>query len=104
MAILKRAGEFEVLCRQICVDRTTYSFIPRNHLEKGLRPDLLIGLVMFVDGQKPVKHLFPSTVWQTRYQLFTNSTVNHAEYGISVNRKTFTELAEYAFEKQMLNY
>lgn len=103
IASLKR-GEFEVLCRQICVDRTTYSFIPHNHLEKGLRSDLLIGLVMFVDGQKPVKYLFPSTVWKTPNQLFTNSAVNNAEYGVSVNRKTFTELAEYAFEKQILNF
>ena len=101
---LKRGGEFKVLCRQICVERTTYSFVQHNHLEKGLRPDLLIGLVMFVDNEKPVKYLFPSTVWQTPNQLFTNSAVNHAEYGISVNRKTFADLAEYAFEKQALNY
>ena len=101
---LKRGGEFEVLCRQICVERTTYSFIPHSHLEKGLRPDLLIGLVMFVDNEKPVKYLFPSTVRQTPNQLFTNSAVSHAEYGISVNRKTFHELAAYAFEKQVLNY
>ena len=73
-------------------------------MEKGLRPDLLIGLVMFVDNEKPVKYLFSSTVWQTPNQLFTNSAVNHAEYGISVNRKTFADLAEYAFEKQVLNY
>jgi hypothetical protein len=104
VASLKRGGEFVVLCRQICVDRTTYSFIPHNHLEKGLRPDLLIALVMFVNGQKPAKYLFPSTVWQTPNQLFTNSAINHTEYGINVNRKTFSELAEYAFEKQVLNY
>ena len=59
---------------------------------------------MFVDDQKPVKYLFPSTVWQTPNQLFTNSSVNHAEFGKSVNRKTFADLAEYAFEKQALNY
>jgi hypothetical protein len=100
----KTGAEFEVLCRQICVDRTTYSFIQHNHLEKGLRSDLLIGLVMFVDNEKPVEYLFPSTVWQTPNQLFTNSAVNHAEYGISVNRKTFAELSEYTFEKQVLNY
>ncbi|MFM7431674.1 MAG: hypothetical protein ACKO1F_17505 [Flammeovirgaceae bacterium] len=104
VASLKRGEEFEVLCRQICADRTTYAFIPHNHLEKGLRPDLLIGLVLFVDGEKPVEYLFPSTVWQTPNQLFTNSAVNHAEYGISVNRKTFSDLGEYAFEKQILNY
>ena len=101
---LKRGGEFEVLCRQIWVERTTYTFIPHNHLERGLRPDLLIGLVMFVDNEQPVKYLFPSTVWQTPNQLFTNSAVNHAEYGISVNRKTFADLAEYTFEKQVLHY
>ena len=101
---LKRSEEFEVLCRQICVDRTTYSFIPHNHLDRGLRPDLLIGLVLFVDDQKPVKYLFPSTVWQIPNQLFTNTDVKHNEYGISVNKKTFADLAEYAFEKQILNY
>ena len=100
----KRVEEFEVLCRQICIDKTTYSFIPHNHLDRGLRLDLLIGLVLFVDDQKPVKYLFPSTVWQTFNQLFTNSSVKHAEYGISVNKKTFADLAEYAFEKQILNH
>ncbi len=100
----KRVEEFEVLCRQICIDKTTYSFIPHNHLDRGLRSDLLIGLVLFVDDQKPVKYLFPSVVWQTPNQLFTNSSVKHAEYGISVNKKTFADLAEYAFEKQILNH
>lgn len=100
----KRGGEFDVLCRQICIDKTTYTFVPHNHLERGLRPDLLIGLVLFVDEQKPVKYLFPSTVWQTPNQLFTNSSVKHAEYGISVNRKTFEDLSEYTFEKQILNH
>ena len=104
VANLKRSEEFEVLCRQICVDRTTYSFIPHNHLDGGLRPDLLIGLVLFVDEQKPVKYLFPSTVWQNPNLLFTNTAVKHNEYGISVNKKTFAELAEYTFEKQILNY
>jgi hypothetical protein len=96
--------EFEVLCRQICIDKTTYAFVPYNHLDRGLRSDLLIGLVIFVDGQKPVKYLFPSTVWETPNQLFTNSAVKHNEYGISVNKKTFEALAEHSFEKQVLNY
>lgn len=100
----KREEEFDVLCRQICVDKTTYVFIPHNHLERCLRPDLLIGLVLFVDNQEPVKYLIPSTVWQTPDLLFTNTAVSHAEYGISVNRKTFTQLAEYSFEKQLLNH
>lgn len=104
VANLKTGVEFEVLSRQICVERTTYSFVQHNHLEKGLRPDLLIGLVVFVDNEPPVKYLFPSTVWQTPNQLFTNSAVSHAEYGISVNRKTFAELGEYAFEKQLVNH
>jgi hypothetical protein len=104
IANLKRGGELDVLCRQICVDKTTYSFIPHNHLDRGLRSDLLIGLVLFVDDQKPVKYLFPSTVWQAPNQLFTNTAVKHNEYGISVNKKTFADLAEYAFEKQILNY
>lgn len=104
IASQKRVGEYDVLCRQICTDKTTYTFIPHNHLERGLRPDLLIGLVLFADEQKPVKCLFPSTVWQTPNQLFTNSSVKHVEYGISVNRKTFEDLAEYAFEKQILNH
>lgn len=103
-ANLKRGEEYDVLCRQICIDKTTYAFIPHNHLERGLRPDLLIGLVLFVDNQEPMKYLFPSTVWQTPDLLFTNTSVSHAEYGISVNRKTFAQLAEYSFEKQLPNY
>jgi hypothetical protein len=97
----KRGEEFDVLCRQICVDRTTYTFIPHNHLELGIRPNLFIGLVLFVDEQKPAKYLFPSTVWLTPNLLFTNTAVKHNEYGISVNKKTFADLAEYAFEKQI---
>ena len=50
--------------------------IPHNHLDRGFRSDLLIGLVLFVDDQKPVKYLFPSTVWQTPNQLFTNSSID----------------------------
>ena len=97
-------GEFEVLCKQICIDKTTYAFIPHNQLDRGLRSDLLIGLVIFVDGKKPVKYLFPSTVWQSPNQLFTNSAVNHNEYGISVNKKTFEALAQYTFETEILKY
>ncbi len=104
IADLKKGEEFDILCRQICIDKTTYSFIPHNHLERGLRSDLLIGLVLFVDDQKPVKYLFPSTVWQNPNQLFTNTAVKHNEYGISVNKKTFADLSEYTFEKQILNY
>ena len=104
IANLKRGEEFDVLCRQICVDKTTDSFIPHNHLDRGLRPNLLIGLVLFVVDQKPVKYLFPSTVWQNPNQLFTNTPVKHNEFEISVNKKTFAELAEYTFEKQILNY
>ncbi len=96
--------EFEVLCKQICIDKTTYAFVPHNNLDRGLRSDLLIGLVIFVDGQKPVKYLFPSTVWQNPNQLFTNSAVKHNEYGISVNKKTFEAFAEYTFEKEILKY
>jgi hypothetical protein len=97
----KKGEEFDVLCRQICIDRTTYTFIPHNHLERGLRSDLYIGLVLFVDEQKPVKYLIPSTVWLSPNQLFTNTAIKHNEYGISVNKKTFGDLAEYAFEKQL---
>ena len=37
---------------------------------------VLIGLLLFADEQKPVKYLFPSTVWQTPDLLFTNTAVN----------------------------
>jgi hypothetical protein len=94
--------EFDVLCRQICIEKTTYTFIPHNHLERGLRPDLFIGLVLFVDEQKPVKYLIPSIVWLTPNQLFTNTSVKHNEYGISVNKRTFADLAEYAFDKILM--
>lgn len=75
---------------------------PTTNFERGLRSDLFIGLVLFVDNQKPVKYLFPSTVWSTPSQLFTNTAVQHNEYGISVNKKTFADLAEYEFDKQLI--
>jgi hypothetical protein len=33
--------EFEILCRQINIDKTNYTFIGKVDLERGLRDDLL---------------------------------------------------------------
>lgn len=62
--VINRVGEseYDVLCRQINIEKTNYAFVSKNDLERGLRDDLWIGLVLFVDGQKPTKYLFPSTV------------------------------------------
>lgn len=80
--------EFEILCRQINIEKTNYTFIPKKDLERGLRDDLWIGLVLFIDGDKPTKYLFPSTVWNNPNQLFTDSSISNPEYGISLNAKT----------------
>jgi len=67
-----------------------------------LRDDLWIGLVLFVDGQKPTKYLFPSTVWNEPNQLFTESAIKNPEYGINLNAQTMKEFVEkYAFEKMI---
>ena len=81
--IHNRAGEqeFEILCRQINIDKTNYAFIRKADLEEGLRDDLWIGLVIFIDGQKPTKYLIPSAVWNEPSQLFTDTAVKHSEYG-----------------------
>ena len=42
--------EIDILCRQINIEKTNYAFIPKNDLERGLRDDLWIGLVLFLDG------------------------------------------------------
>ena len=99
--VLNRVGEstFDVLCKQINIEKTNYAFIPQKHLEQGLRDDLYIGLVLFVDNQKPTKFLFPSTVWNQPNLLFTNSSTKRSEYGISLGQKTFEMLKEYAFEE-----
>ncbi|MBX9850256.1 MAG: hypothetical protein K2X86_00685 [Cytophagaceae bacterium] len=68
----KKEETFDVLCRQINLEKTTYTFISKKHLEQGLRADLFIGLVIFIDGQKPTKYLFPSSVWENPNQLFTS--------------------------------
>lgn len=58
-----------------------------------------MGLVIFIDDQKPTKYLIPSTVWNAPSLLFTESTGKHNEYGISLNRKTIKELQEnYSFD------
>lgn len=94
--------EFDVLCRQINIEKTNYAFISKKDLEQGLRNDLYIGLVIFIDGQKPTKYLIPSTVWNNPGQLFTDSSVKHSEYGINLNSKTMKEFVEnYAFESQI---
>lgn len=94
--------EFDVICRQINTDKTNYTFIPKNDLENGLRNDLFVGLVLFSDNSEPLVTLFPSTVWNEPNLLFTESTGNHHEYGISINRKTIKELlSNYHFSNMI---
>ena len=61
--VQNRVGErqFDVLCKQINIEKTTYTFIPQKDLEQGLRDNLYIGLVLFIDKEKPRKYLIPST-------------------------------------------
>ncbi|MBL6448818.1 hypothetical protein JMN32_21075 [Fulvivirga sp. 29W222] len=72
--VVNRVGEseFDILCRQINIEKTNYTFITKSDLERGLR-DLWIGLVLFIDGQKPTKYLIPSVVWNEPNQLLANS-------------------------------
>lgn len=105
--VLNRVGEseFDVLCRQINIEKTNYAFISKKDLEQGLRDDLWIGLVLFIDGKKPTKYLFPSTVWNEPNNLFTDSAIKHPEYGISLNQHTSEKfVSEYAFEKMILKF
>ena len=100
--VLNRVGEqqFDILCRQVNIEKTNYTFIPKKDLEQGLRDDLYIGLVIFIDGEKPRKYLFPSTVWNTPNQMFSDSSVKYPEYGINLNSKTMVDfVSTYAFEK-----
>ena len=102
--IINRVGEqeYDILCCQINIEKTNYTFIPKNDLERGLRNDLWIGLVLFIDGQKPAKYLFPSTVWNVPNELFTDSSIKHPEYGINLNKNTIHILNEqYSFEKML---
>lgn len=111
VAKLKRVGafyfkpteherEFDIVCKQINTDKTNYTFISKSDLENGLRNDLFVGLVLFSDNSEPIVTLFPSTVWNEPNLLFTESTGNHHEYGISINRKTINKLLnEYYFSK-----
>ena len=94
--------EFDILCRQINIGKTNYAFIRKGDLEQGLRDDLWIGLVIFSDGLKPQKYLFPSTVWKEPNRLFTDSAIKHPEYGINLNKYTIHEFRDqYAFEKMI---
>ena len=100
--VINRVGEqeFEILCRQINIDKTNYAFIRKADLERGLREDLWVGLVLFIDDQKPTKYLIPSTVWNEPNQLFTDSSVKYPEYGINLNKNTIHLLKdEYVFKK-----
>lgn len=96
-------SEYDILCRQINIEKTNYAFVSKSDLERGLRDDLWIGLVLFVDGQKPTKYLIPSTAWNEPNQLFTDTSVKNHEYGISLNKLTVEELnANYIFSKMIL--
>lgn len=99
---INRVGEqeYDILCRQINIEKTNYAFVSKSDLERGLRDGLWIGLVLFVDGQKPTKYLFPSTVWNEPNQLFTDSAVKNPEYGINLSKNTIEMLQEYGFENQ----
>ena len=102
--VVNRVGEqeYDILCSQINIEKTNYAFIRKNDLERGLRDDLWIGLVLFIDGKKPTKYLFPSTVWNEPNQLFTDSAIKNPEYGISLNSHTMkTFVTKYAFEKMI---
>lgn len=101
--VVNRVGEsvFDILCRRINIEKTNYTFVSKSDLERGLRDDLWIGLVLFVDGQKPTKYLFPCTVWNEPNQLFTDSAVKNPEYGINLNKNTIEKLQEYSFENQI---
>jgi hypothetical protein len=100
--VVNRVGEseYEILCRQVNIEKTNYAFVSKSNLERGLRDDLWIGLVVFIDGKKSTKYLFPSTVWSEPNQLFTDSAVKNPEYGINLNAKKMKEFVEkYSFEK-----
>lgn len=100
--VVNRVGEseYDILCRQINIEKTNYAFVSKSDLERGLRDDLWIGLVLFDDGQKPTKYLFSSTVWNEPDKLFTDSAVKNSEYGINLNQHTMKGFVEkYAFEK-----
>ena len=91
-----------ILCRLINIEKTNYAFVSKSDLERGLRDDLWIGLVLFVDGQKPTKYLFPSTAWNEPNQLFSDSAVQNPEYGINLNKNTIMQLQEsFSFEHQI---
>lgn len=102
--IINRVGEseYDILCRQINIEKTNYAFVSKSDLERGLRDDLWIGLVLFVDGQKPTKYLFPSIVWSEPNLLFTDSAIKNSEYGINLNKNTINELQEYVFDNQKI--
>jgi len=102
--VINRVGEseYDILCSQINIEKTNYAFIPKSDLESGLRDGLWIGLVLYIDGEKPVKYLFPSTVWNEPNNLFTDTAVKHSEYGISLNDKTIHTLnEEFSFVKKI---
>ncbi|MEL6561462.1 MAG: hypothetical protein AAFQ94_24955 [Bacteroidota bacterium] len=94
--------EFDVIVRQICVERTTYTSIPKGDLEMGLRDNLLVGLVFFSDDAEPRLTLFPSTVWNEPNLVFTDSSIRHSEYGISANPAVVIDfLDEYNFARSV---
>jgi hypothetical protein len=100
--VQNRVGEqeFEILCFQINIEKTNDTFITKSDLERGLRDDLWIALVLFNDGQKPTKYLFPSSVWNEPNLLFTDSAIKNPEYGINLNKNTINELQGYIFDNQ----
>lgn len=105
--LVNRVGEqeYDILCCQINIEKTNYAFVSKSDLERGLRDDLWIGLVIFIDSQKTTKYLFPSTVRNEPNQMFTDTAVKNPEYGINLNQHTMKEfVVNYEFEKAIREY
>jgi hypothetical protein len=85
-------------------ERNTAGYLYKAVQRENFNRNIEQVLVDFLDFQKPIKYLFPSTVWNEPNQLFTDSAVKNPEYGINLNAKKMKEFVEnYAFEKVIQN-
>lgn len=78
-----------------------YIFFPKSKFD--LHPNLLAAIVVLQPMESPHLFLVPSVVWEKPNRLFVDREYigkkSPPEWGLNLNKTTYTLLADYSFEK-----
>jgi hypothetical protein len=101
--VIRRAADCYYDVQVKSVRDLTYVFLQKEKCEP--RPNLLVALVLFSEGQPPALYLIPSTVWLSPNALFISHDYadrkSKPEWGINLSRKNLPLLQPYLFEEMV---